>query len=926
MLALVAAAGRKGISRDRVLGILWPESDPELARHALSQRLYSLRRETGHDLIGGAAELRLDPSISSDIGELLDAVAEGDPAAAAALYSGAFLDGFYLPGATEFERWVEEERAALHGLATRAMEQAVKAAKQAGRLEEAVHWAHRLTELDPLSARYAASYMEVLVASGDRAQAIAHARAHQEAVRRELDADLEPGIRHLLEQLRAPAPVSPVTASAKAPGSALSTGSHAPEPSVPLKPALQPPLPPEPARRSRWIAGLAAGVGVILLAVAIRAVLPGASPPPPFLAVGTIRTSGLPDSALSPVLRDMLATGLGGVPGLQVVANSRVIELIPRGADTTPGATTDAARRAGATELIEGEVGPGNSGFVLTLRRVTLNRGIVRNGYVVRGADRYALVDSATAAIARDLGVAARPGSVSDIRTSSPAAYALYEEGLRAYYKFDAAAAYRLMSAAVERDSGFAMAAYYAWQSSRGITNQAETDRVMLLAKRLAGRAIDRERLLILGSVAALDAPLARSVAIAETLSVRYPTDPDGQILLGRVRFAQGEWSEAVAALERAVRLDSAAGALAGSYCRVCLAFAEMTNAYMWWDSAGAAERSARRQIALRPDDRLGWINLAEPLSRLGRRTEAEAAYERAAALSTTATMAEPQLQRDLIRWGRYEEVNRELLSDLHDPSLSRRKEARWLLLFSLLDQGRRSEAAALTQAGRVPDSGELVPGLTPEPVELALIALLSDRWSEAARGFRGQADQTRAAQAPPGLIARVATWQLALAATAYAEAGDTARVRQLADTVRVLGQESSFGRDERLHHVLRGLLLQRAGRHQDAVDAFGQGIFSTTDGYTRTNLMMARSLLALGRNREAIAILQPALRGGVDGSNSYVSRTELHEALAQAFEVVGQADSATAHYRAVERAWRRADPEFRERYLRAKAKAGKGV
>lgn len=39
LLALVAAAGKKGISRDRVIGILWSETEEEQARHTLSQTL-----------------------------------------------------------------------------------------------------------------------------------------------------------------------------------------------------------------------------------------------------------------------------------------------------------------------------------------------------------------------------------------------------------------------------------------------------------------------------------------------------------------------------------------------------------------------------------------------------------------------------------------------------------------------------------------------------------------------------------------------------------------------------------------------------------------------------------------------------------------------------------------------------------------------
>ncbi len=68
--------------------------------------------------------------------------------------------------------------------------------------------------------------------------------------------------------------------------------------------------------------------------------------------------------------------------------------------------------------------------------------------------------------------------------------------------------------------------------------------------------------------------------------------------------------------------------------------------------------------------------------------------------------------------------------------------------------------------------------------------------------------------------------------------------------------------------------------------------------------------------------MLRPAIRGGVDGSNTYVSRTELHEAMAEAFEQAGRRDSAVRHWRAVESAWRHADPQFRDRYLRAKLKS----
>ncbi|HJS48232.1 MAG TPA: hypothetical protein VJ773_09630, partial [Gemmatimonadales bacterium] len=645
--------------------------------------------------------------------------------------------------------------------------------------------------------------------------------------------------------------------------------------------------------------------------------------PPPLLAVGGIRVAD--SAALGPMIRDMLATSLGGVEGLRVVANSRLVELIPRGADTSASATTLAARRAGAREVLEGEVNRDERGLVLTLRRVGLADGEVRRGYVVHAATRYALVDSAVQAIARDLGTTAAPAGVAVIRTASPAAYALYEEGLRAYYKYDAPAALRLMTAALERDSGFAMAAYYAWQASRTVGPLGESWTALARARRLAPRAIERERLLIQASVAGEDGPYTATVAIADTLTVRYPTDPDGQILLGDARMVMGDWAGSVRAFARAVALDSAAGALGGAYCRVCLALDGMARTYLWWDSAGAAERSVRRLIALRPEDRLGWALLMEPLLRQGRRAEAEEAMRRALAWSSSDASGRHSLNRDLIRSGRLEEADSVLLGELRTPIPVVQHDARWLLLISLRNQGRLREAEALAREGIVPGTSGSRPLAPPEGIHVAVVAFEGGNPGEAARLYLGPADETaRSVGTPPGRRARFVAWFLTLAGTALAAAGDTAAVRRLADSVEAAGERSYYGRDPRLHHFLRGLLLQGEGRQSEAVEAFRRAMYSPTDGYTRVNLELGRSLMALGRPREAAAVLQPALRGGVDGSNTYVTHTELHEALAQAWEQAGVRDSAVVHYRAVAAAWRAADPRFHARLARARAKAGR--
>jgi DNA-binding SARP family transcriptional activator len=910
VLSLIAVARGKGVSRDRVIGLLWSETEEEQARHTLSQLLYSLRRDAGADLVQGTTSLRLSSALPSDVGDLEEALARGELDRVAELFTGRFLDGFYLPGAPEFERWVEEERARLHRAATGALERLAVKADAAANHADAVRLWQRLVELDPLSARYTAGSMRALAAIGDRPHALAQARRYALTVRKELDADPDPAVLRLETELRKAAPDLPASARS-APAATPAVTIAAPAPAEP-----------EPATPGRRRGLLLTILSVaVLIAVLAWAATRNPSPRLPFLAVGDIRIEFPDTTRTGAIVRDMLSTSLGGIEGLQVVANSRLVELMPRGAEPVATALSDAARRAGATEVIEGELSAGSGGLVLSLRRVALSGGIVRKGYILRAADRFALVDSASAAIARDLRLLPPSVAVTELRTASPIAYALYEEGLRAYYGYDSPAAYRLMTAALERDSGFAMAAYYVWQLSRGEADEATLALRMARAQRLAARTTERERLMIMGAIAEVDAPLHRALAIAETLTVKYPSDPEGHILLGHIEGRAGNWAASIAAYNRAIALDSTAGVLRSPFCRVCQALGGMGRQYLWWDSAAAAERSIRRLLALRPAETNAWSNLVEPLLRQGRLGDAAQARRMVSPDSATVGNA-PELMRDAIRWGRYAEVDPVLRESAGGPVVADRPESWWLLMLSLRDQGRLREADSVR---RVWHAWNIANGENPalQPEDPTLIGLDRGQPEVSIRTYRLGAERTARSAGPLGVRSRYLVWFLTLAGTAHARAGDTAVVRRLADSVEVLGQTSQFGRDARLHYFLRGLLLQAEGRHAEAVDAFRRSLFSLTDGYTRTNLMMARSLLQLRRPAEAIAVLRPAIHGGVDGSNSYTSRTELHEAMAEAFEQAGQADSARFHWRAVESAWRHADPQFRERYLTARRKAG---
>jgi Tol biopolymer transport system component/DNA-binding SARP family transcriptional activator len=205
LLALLAAAGDSGLTREKVLAYLWADTEGDRARRGLSQAVYALRQDLGTDdvFLGGREDLRLNPdTVSSDVGEFQSALATNRPDLAAARYAGAFLDGFHLPGAPEFERWVEEERASLAHRYAASLEKLARQATERGDAGEAVSWWRKVAGQDPLNARVALGLMRAMVAAGDRAGALQHARVYEVLMEQELDAPPDREVVALAAELR----------------------------------------------------------------------------------------------------------------------------------------------------------------------------------------------------------------------------------------------------------------------------------------------------------------------------------------------------------------------------------------------------------------------------------------------------------------------------------------------------------------------------------------------------------------------------------------------------------------------------------------------------------------------------------------------------------------------------------------------------
>jgi tetratricopeptide (TPR) repeat protein len=370
-----------------------------------------------------------------------------------------------------------------------------------------------------------------------------------------------------------------------------------------------------------------------------------------------------------------------------------------------------------------------------------------------------------------------------------------------------------------------------------------------------------------------------------------------------------------VAATERAIVLDSTAETGGSLVCRICDDLVHLTEHYLWWDSVPAAQRTARRLLAARPDAYQPLYYLAAAAARLGDSATAYASYRRL--LSRDVIDRSKKLDLDLVL-EEYDVIERDVRPLLGSSSREEWGNGFWIWFMALRNQGRLREATRFTTSGWVPGlpAMDVEPG-APSPMHQGILALETGDARAAARYFE-KALPADLSVWSSGVQSRALAWHGTLRGMALAAAGDTAAVRSLADSVERWGQGSAYGRDRKAHHYLRGMLHAAAGRHEDAVREFRAAVHSPSLGFTRVNYEMARSLLQLDRAPEAVAILQSALRGAVDASNLYVSRTELHELLAESFDRAGARDSAAFHYRAVVRAWRHADPAFHGRRDRA--------
>ena len=252
---LAAATPRRLHRRDSLLPLFWPELDQEHARAALRQALHVIREALGADVIvtRGDEEVGLDVErVSCDVVAFDRAVAAGQSRAALELYRGNLLEGFFIPEAGDFERWLETERARLIEAAARCARELLEQSKAEGDVAAAVAWARRATQLAPHDEELQRRLITLLDRLGDRAGAVASYEEFAKRLAADLETEPAAETTAVITAVRARQTAAPV---------ALPGGASGAIPTVAV---------PRRGRRGWWRVGMAAVVAGLVLSNASR--------------------------------------------------------------------------------------------------------------------------------------------------------------------------------------------------------------------------------------------------------------------------------------------------------------------------------------------------------------------------------------------------------------------------------------------------------------------------------------------------------------------------------------------------------------------------------------------------------------------------------------------------------------------------------
>jgi len=172
LLVYLARLPSRMATRDHVLDLLWADQEPALAKPALRQAIWYLRKRIGDTSIEtGEGVIKLALQLESDADRFEFSVGSGELEPAVGLYGGPFLPELAVPGGAEFEHWANGERARLEALFFRTSEVVIRNCLSEGRFADAEALARRARDMNRVRQEGWRLLLEALTAAGDAVRA-----------------------------------------------------------------------------------------------------------------------------------------------------------------------------------------------------------------------------------------------------------------------------------------------------------------------------------------------------------------------------------------------------------------------------------------------------------------------------------------------------------------------------------------------------------------------------------------------------------------------------------------------------------------------------------------------------------------------------------------------------------------------------------
>ncbi len=226
LLAYLAVEGGIPHRRDALAGLLWPDVPDSTARKNLRLSLHRLR-DPLDDLEGDSNYFEITretigfkPAAATvDVATFTDLLATNRDhehrhlttceacverlEAAAELYRGDFLEGFFVDDSITFAEWMLVQRERLHRQALTVFYQLTDFHCQQGRLEQAQMYAWRQLELEPWREEAHRQLMDALARSGQICAALAQYETCRRALASELEIEPDRETESLYRRIRA---------------------------------------------------------------------------------------------------------------------------------------------------------------------------------------------------------------------------------------------------------------------------------------------------------------------------------------------------------------------------------------------------------------------------------------------------------------------------------------------------------------------------------------------------------------------------------------------------------------------------------------------------------------------------------------------------------------------------------------------------